>query len=486
MAVRAEGVPFQVSETSSNPLAPPSGGDVETGSAEATLQQQVAGLVALNLKARLETLERGGGASGADAAIRSVFASIGTAPANWHQATVFFLSSEKEVDQAMRKRAPLMFVGGLVIIIFQIIVTAGLFVGSLAPSCLSNEQCVHMPGSWCTLGGANRCFACGQTGIYPNLENDVIACQWGPNEPHVGRSPTDPGNCFPNLYRNKTAVAKVCTDPQDRLAWDATQGKINDPIGFKAKGVRAWCEACIFTDGEVNRFTIADHMVGNVMSMGAYDWVTLLFATYVVGLSIVGELKDIELCLLAIERIPEGALSWKWVSALSFCLELRRFAFLPAMLNSVATLVIMRGGDALSVCFNTVAIIFLVEIDNISYHVGLGELQKARVESVGRVVLSDAEAKNLAWLKVMYVPITFVCVLTSVAMMDAFQGFAFILFMGGLVAPVVTAIVRHQQREDQPTVVQLLLHLAKVVCKFFFFGAVYMAALVGAKHINSG
>jgi hypothetical protein len=206
----------------------------------------------------------------------------------------------------------------------------------------------------------------------------------------------------------------------------------------------------------------------------------------VVGLSIVGELKDIELCLLAIERIPEGALSWKWVSALSFCLELRRFAFLPAMLNSVATLVIMRGGDALSVCFNTVAIIFLVEIDNISYHVGLGELQKARVESVGRVMLSDAEAKNLAWLKVMYVPITFVCVLTSVAMMDAFQGFAFILFMGGLVAPVVTAIVRHQQREDQPTVVQLLLHLAKVVCKFFFFGAVYMAALVGAKHINSG
>jgi hypothetical protein len=261
------------------------------------------------------------------------------------------------------------------------------------------------------------------------------------------------------------------------------RGELDDPIGFKAKSVRAWCEACIFTDGEVNRLTIADQMVGNVMSMGAFDWMTLFFATYVVGLSIVGELKDIELCLLAIERIPEGALSWKWVSALSFCLELRRFVFLPAMLNIVATLVILKGGDALSVCFNTVAIIFLVEIDNISYHVGLGELQKARVESVGRVVLSDAEAKNLAWLKVMYVPITLVSVLTSVAMMDAFLGLFITLFMGGLVAPAATTIVRHQQQEDQ-LVVQVLVRLAKVVCKWFFSVVFYVGTIAFAKFIN--
>jgi hypothetical protein len=281
-------------------------------------------------------------------------------------------------------------------------------------------------------------------------------------------------------------VAEVCADPQDRPAWSEAQGTrdFNDPTGYKAKGVQTWCEACIFTDGEVNRFTIADQMVGNVMSMGAFDWLTLFFATYVVGLSIVGELKDIELCLLAIERIPEGVLGWKWVSALSFCLELRRFVFLPGMLNIVATLVILKGGDALSVCFNTVAIIFLVEIDNISYHVGLGELQKARVESVGRVVLSDTEAKNLAWLKVMYVPITLVCVISSVATMDAFLGGGFTLLMGGLVAPAATTIVRHQQREDQPPVVQLLLRLVKVVCKWAFAIVIYIGTIALAKHIN--
>jgi hypothetical protein len=261
-------------------------------------------------------------------------------------------------------------------------------------------------------------------------------------------------------------------------------GELDDPTGFKAKDVRSWCEACIFTDGEVNRYTIVDNNVGNIMSMGAYDWVALFFATYVVGLSVVGELKDIELCLLAIERIPEGALSRKWVLALSFCLELRRFVFLPAVLIIVSALVMTRGGDALSVCFNTVAIMFLVEIDNISYHVGLGELQKARVESVGRVVLSDTEAKNLAWLKVMYVPITFICVLSSVAIMDAGLGIIITFFMCGLVAPAATTIVRHQQREDQPPVAQLLLCLAKVVCKFFFAFALYGATLVSGKFIN--
>jgi hypothetical protein len=474
-------------ETSSNPLAPSNGGgsgdDVETagtsaaehlGDTDATLQQQVVGLTAAAaaLKARVETLEEGGGI---DAAIRSVFASIGTAPANWHQATVFFLSSEKEVDQAMRKRAPLMFVGGLLVIVFQIIVTIGVTSGSMAPACESNEQC-HSLGTYCLLGGANRCTMCGDGGIYN--QNPVseyrVPCDWGSNEPRVGRT-GDPNYCFPNLYRNKTAVAEVCADPQDRLAWSSIQGIVNDPVGFKARGVRAWCEACVFTDGEVNRNTGTDYAAGSIMSMGTYDWATLIFATYVVGLTIVGELKDVELCGLAIKRIPEGALDWKWVTALSFCLELRRFVFLPAMLIAVATLVMTKGGDALSVCFNTVAILFLVEIDNISYHVGLGELQKARVESAGRVVLSDVEAKNLAWLKVMYVPVSFACVITYVATIRYTIGIGGTFVMCGLVAPTVTTILWHNQREDPPPIANLLLQLAKVVGKWFFSFALYMS-----------
>ena len=171
--------------------------------------------------------------------------------------------------------------------------------------------------------------------------------------------------------------------------------------------------------------------------------------------------------------------------ALSFCLELRRFVFLPAMLNIVSALVILEGGDALSICFNTVAILFLVEIDNMSYHVGLGELQKARMESVGRVVLSDAEATNLAWLKLMYLPIVLSCVLCSVATMDAFVGSIVALLMGGLLAPLATAVIRRkQQHEHRPPATQLFLSLAKLVCKWFFAALFYVGTVALAKHIN--
>ena len=80
-----------------------------------------------------------------------------------------------------------------------------------------------------------------------------------------------------------------------------------------------------------------------------------------------------------------------------------------------------------------------------------------------QIQILDDEAKNLAWLKVVYVPITLVCVLTSVATIDAFLGLGFTSLRSGLITPVVTAIVRHQQREDEPPVVQLLVRLAKVV-----------------------
>jgi hypothetical protein len=69
-----------------------------------------------------------------------------------------------------------MFVGGLLIIVFQIIVCCGVWLGSLAPSCQSNAQCVahSHPGTVCMLG---RCFFCGQRGIYP--QDDVVACDLG-------------------------------------------------------------------------------------------------------------------------------------------------------------------------------------------------------------------------------------------------------------------------------------------------------------------
>ena len=40
----------------------------------------------------------------------------------------------------------------------------------------------------------------------------------------------------------------------------------------------------------------------------------------------------------------------------------RRWVFVPSLVATVPMLVLLKGGDALSVCFNTIAILFLTEV----------------------------------------------------------------------------------------------------------------------------
>ena len=109
--------------------------------------------------------------------------------------------------------------------------------------------------------------------------------------------------------------------------------------------------------------------------------------------------------------------------------------FLSALTVGAPVLVCFRGGDALSVCFNTIAILFMVrartaaalpavsepaplcrqcEIDNLCYHFGLAERRRARVEDAGRVELSHEEAAAMARTKEVHVVIVVVTILAAV------------------------------------------------------------------------
>jgi hypothetical protein len=48
--------------------------------------------------------------------------------------------------------------------------------------------------------------------------------------------------------------------------------------------------------------------------------------------------------------------------ALTLLGGVRRWVFLPTLVAVVPVLVLVKGGDALSVCFNTIAILFLTEV----------------------------------------------------------------------------------------------------------------------------
>ena len=84
---------------------------------------------------------------------------------------------------------------------------------------------------------------------------------------------------------------------------------------------------------------------------------------------------------------------------------------MPSLVITVPALVLFKGGDALSVCLNTVAILFLCDIDNIFFDLVLGERVPARVEDAGRVELDDAEASALARTKAVHVALLVLAVL---------------------------------------------------------------------------
>lgn len=73
-----------------------------------------------------------------------------------------------------------------------------------------------------------------------------------------------------------------------------------------------------------------------------------------------------------------------------------------------------RGGDALSVCFNTVAVLFLCEVDNVAFAVGLSERVRTRVETAGHVELDDSEASTLARTKLVHASLIVIGVIAAV------------------------------------------------------------------------
>lgn len=64
----------------------------------------------------------------------------------------------------MRKKAPLMYVGGIVMVLVQIFTTWGVLLGMVAPPCVNNQQCAdYHYGFYCfRQGDAGRCKACGE------------------------------------------------------------------------------------------------------------------------------------------------------------------------------------------------------------------------------------------------------------------------------------------------------------------------------------
>jgi len=66
-----------------------------------------------------------------------------------------------------------------------------------------------------------------------------------------------------------------------------------------------------------------------------------------------------------------------------WCLSaVRQFGLLPALAAILPNLVLERGSNVLDICFNTLAVLFLLDADNLVFTQFLGEETRARVAAV--------------------------------------------------------------------------------------------------------
>eukprot|EP01046_Picozoa_sp_COSAG06_P000246 COSAG06_NODE_7_length_38054_cov_37.302569_8_plen_470_part_00 len=310
------------------------------------------------------------GVSGSESTIasvvRGVVARLTETPTNFHQTTVFFLATDAPEDAAMARWAPLLYAGSLAMVLLQTATAFGVIVGTIRQACATNYQCGA--GTYCAVGELNRCDFCGGRDYRPVVGGNI---------------------------GNLTHVAEVCTMPYAERV--ASSGNV-----VPNSTVASWCEACVRNDGTVDLLTEGTLWTNNLDAMGTFDSIALVFASCIVAFIVVGELKDIQLCSIAIAH-ADDRLTKGWWLALGFLLWMRRWVFLVVLVGNVPALVLNKGGDALSVCLNTVAILFMCDIDNIFFDLVLGERVRVRVEDAGRVELGVAEALALARTKLVHV-----------------------------------------------------------------------------------
>jgi hypothetical protein len=135
---------------------------------------------------------------------------------------------------------------------------------------------------------------------------------------------------------NVTAIEVVCNDPRDTVSAGGHE--------MSSSSVRAWCDACFKPQtGDVHALTHVSRTLANVDAIGLFDAIALVFASYIVAVSMVGEVKDTQLVGIAVDRAGDS-LSPTMARAFTLLNGIRRWVFLPSLLVAVPTLVLLKGG----------------------------------------------------------------------------------------------------------------------------------------------
>ena len=198
---------------------------------------------------------------------------------------------------------------------------------------------------------------------------------------------------------------ELCQDCYNSAAGAFRSNTYRDGVvsNIKAMKFKDWCVyvcMCMYIYIYIYMYTHITHMhTCHTHTHTHTRRMTVVLTSGVIGLAIAREINEIILCELTRLRFSQESSCIVWT-----CLEhvnafLRRFLLLPLVLMSAVCLVVGRGGDALSVCFNALALVFLLECDNLLYDNVLDDYTRDLVHDEGWVEIDDTAADFLAVTK---------------------------------------------------------------------------------------
>eukprot|EP01045_Picozoa_sp_COSAG04_P019726 COSAG04_NODE_1944_length_5162_cov_4.060020_3_plen_504_part_00 len=370
--------------------------------------------------------------------IRNVVAQLSQTPANFHQFCAFALSRPADGEDAdLRRWGPLLFAVSCVMVSLQVFAAIAVGIGTQGQTCVTNDDCPKK-GRYCQgfVGAdAYNCRECGTLGplmgevnatsgeIYnlPHADyNEITQQDLAPHSPALPLGEQTFGGY------NDTAVQDLCDSPSERTIWSKLQGA---PATHTKQSATNWCDACVHAEtGSVDPLTNVGSAAATIATMSTLDWITAIFAAVIISLATVGDLKDIKLIGIAVTHAGENlGAAWRW--AFAFVGGVRRWLFLPSVILAAGILIVAEGGGAKSVCLNSVAILFMLEVDNMMYSFALPERWRTRMEADGRVRLSKAEADAVARMKMVHAVVLAVVSIAFLRLIRAgYGGSAFLLY----------------------------------------------------------
>lgn len=244
------------------------------------------------------------------------------------------------------------FVSSSLLVVVQFTALASILGGASRPTCGSSADC-PIEGQYCLV--ESYCARCTKA-----VKGFATICCSGATF-NLSKTPF----CAPTIARVN--------------AFDPTVSALNGP---------EFCTAC--SSGNLLQESIEKRM----LLMRVEDIPALAISLLVVATAVLAEARDIHVSMMLRRQLTGGKHQGLFSIYALFCVLdcLRLGICLPLLFLTFPELIAYRGFDALNVCMNTVAVIFILEVDNLLYAQLLSEAVRSHFEENHQVLLTDNDA----------------------------------------------------------------------------------------------